>query len=38
MWNLTNGTNKPIYKTEIGSQMYKQTYDYEVGKGDGVKG
>ena len=33
MWNIKNGTNEPIYKTEIESQMYKEHLWLPRGKG-----
>ena len=33
MWNLKNGTNESIYKTEMESQKQKTNYDYQGGKG-----
>ena len=31
---LKNGTNELIYKTEMESEMQKQTYGYQGGKGE----
>ena len=36
MWNLKNGTNESIYKTEMESQKQKTNYDYQGGKGDEI--
>ena len=33
MWNLKNGTNEPIYKTEIESQTWKTKLWLPRGKG-----
>ena len=35
MWNLEKGTNEPIYKTEIESQMLKTNLRLPRGKGGG---
>ena len=35
LWNLRNGTNEPIYKTEIESPMWKTNLWLQRGKGGG---
>ena len=35
MWNIKNGTNELIYKTDINNRCGIHTYGYQEGKGKG---
>ena len=34
MWNLKYDTNELIYETETDTDIKKETYDYQMGKGE----